>query len=77
MRGGGGLHKRTYGKGRGKEILSVARTADLIVVVLDTLNPQHLDIILKELNNIGIRPNQTHGEQHPAKKVMHQENLTF
>lgn len=47
------------GKGRGKEILSVARTADLIVVVLDTLNPQHLDVILKELNNIGIRPNQT------------------
>ena len=29
------------GKGRGKEILSVARTADLILVVLDTLNPQH------------------------------------
>ena len=37
------------GKGRGKEILSVARTADLILVVLDTLNPQHLDVILKEL----------------------------
>lgn len=46
------------GKGRGKEILSVARTADLIVVVLDTLNPQHLEIILKELHDIGIRPNQ-------------------
>ena len=27
------------GKGRGKEILSVARTADLILIVLDTLNP--------------------------------------
>ncbi|MDL2246444.1 GTP-binding protein [Methanobrevibacter sp. OttesenSCG-928-K11] len=46
------------GKGRGKEILSVARTADLIIVVLDTLNPQHLDVILKELRNIGIRPNE-------------------
>ena len=47
------------GKGRGKEILSVARTADLIIVVLDTLNPQHLHVILKELNNVGVRPNQT------------------
>ena len=46
------------GKGRGKEILSVARTADLILIVLDTLNPQHLDVILKELRNIGIRPNE-------------------
>jgi small GTP-binding protein len=46
------------GKGRGKEILSVARTADLIIIVLDTLNPQHLDVILKELRNIGIRPNE-------------------
>ena len=35
------------GKGRGREILSVARTAELIVVVLDVLNPQHLDVILK------------------------------
>ena len=46
------------GKGRGKEILSVARTADLILIVLDTLNPQHLDVIIKELRNIGIRPNE-------------------
>ncbi|MEE3491297.1 MAG: GTPase, partial [Methanobrevibacter sp.] len=46
------------GKGRGKEILSVARTADLILVVLDTLNPQHLKVILEELRNIGIRPNE-------------------
>lgn len=46
------------GKGRGREILSVARTADLIIVVLDTLNPQHINIIQKELRNIGIRPNE-------------------
>lgn len=47
------------GKGRGKEILSVARTADLIVIVLDTLNPQHLDVILRELHNVGVRPNES------------------
>jgi ribosome-interacting GTPase 1 len=47
------------GKGRGKEILSVARTADLILVVLDVFNPQHLDVILNEIRDIGIRPNET------------------
>ena len=46
------------GKGRGKEMLSVARDADLIIVVLDVLNPQHLKIILHELHDIGVRPNQ-------------------
>ena len=45
-------------KGRGREILSVARRADLIVIVLDVFNPQHLDVIVKELRNIGIRPNE-------------------
>lgn len=47
------------GKGRGREILSVARNADLIVIVLDVFNPQHLSIIIEELRNIGIRPNET------------------
>lgn len=46
------------GKGRGREILSVARAADLIVIVLDVFNPQHLDIIINELRNVGIRPNE-------------------
>ena len=56
---GGIITGASSGKGRGKEILSVARTADLIIVVLDTLNPQHLNVILKELDNVGVRPNQT------------------
>ncbi|NYB51619.1 MAG: GTP-binding protein [Methanobacteriaceae archaeon] len=46
------------GKGRGREILSVARNADLIVMVLDVFNPQHQELIMDELLNIGIRPNQ-------------------
>jgi small GTP-binding protein len=47
------------GRGRGKEILSVSRNADLIVVVLDVFNPQHLQVITEELRNIGIRPNES------------------
>ncbi|WP_296849467.1 GTPase, partial [uncultured Methanobrevibacter sp.] len=58
------------GKGRGKEILSVARTADLILVVLDTLNPQHLKVILNELRNIGIRPNE-----HPPDVTVNRKKL--
>jgi small GTP-binding protein len=47
------------GKGRGKEILSVSRNADLILVILDVFNPQHLQVIMEELRNIGIRPNES------------------
>lgn len=47
------------GRGRGREILSVSRNADLIVVVLDVFNPQHLPVIMEELRNIGIRPNES------------------
>lgn len=46
------------GKGRGREILSVARNADLIVMVLDVFNPHHQELIMDELINIGIRPNR-------------------
>ncbi|MBS1267193.1 MAG: GTPase Obg [Candidatus Woesearchaeota archaeon] len=45
------------GKGRGREIFSVLRIADLIVIVLDGTKPEHLDIIKKEMYNIGIRAN--------------------
>ena len=58
------------GKGRGKEILSVARTADLILVVLDTFNPQHLNVIIKELRAIGIRPNE-----HPPDVTVKRKKL--
>jgi len=50
------------GKGRGREILSAARNADLILIILDVFNPQHFDIIMEELRNIGIRPNETRSD---------------
>jgi small GTP-binding protein len=43
------------GKGLGKKVLSIARTADLILIVLDVFHPQHLALIKKELFGIGIR----------------------
>ena len=47
------------GTGRGREILSAARNADLILMVLDVFNPQHMNVIINELRNIGIRPNES------------------
>ncbi len=43
------------GKGRGKAVLSVIRNADLIMILIDANRPEHLDIILKELYQAGIR----------------------
>lgn len=64
------------GKGRGKEILSVSRNADLIVVVLDVFNPQHMQVILDELSNIGIRPNESVPDVTVKKRKMGGINLS-
>ena len=46
------------GKGLGKRILSVARSADLVLLMLDVFQPYHEDVLVNELKNIGIRLNQ-------------------
>jgi ribosome-interacting GTPase 1 len=46
------------GKGLGKRILSVARTADLVLLMLDVFQPYHENVLVTELGNIGIRLNQ-------------------
>ena len=46
------------GKGLGRRILSVARSADIVLLVLDVFQPYHEDVLVKELGNIGIRLNQ-------------------
>jgi len=46
------------GKGLGKRILSVARSADLVLLILDVFQPYHEDVLIDELGNIGIRLNR-------------------
>ena len=46
------------GKGLGKRILSVARSADLVLLLLDVFQPYHEDVLVNELKNLGIRLNQ-------------------
>ncbi len=47
------------GKGRGRQVIAVARTADLIFMVLDaTKQDVHKDLLERELESVGIRLNQ-------------------
>lgn len=48
----------SIGKGRGREVLSIVRNADLILILLDATNIKHLPAIEKELYEVGIRLNQ-------------------
>ena len=46
------------GKGLGKRVLSAARSADLLLVMLDVFNPDAREILLDEVRAIGIRPDE-------------------
>jgi len=43
------------GRGFGKRVLSVARGADLVLIVLDVFQPHHLGVLKKELAEAGVR----------------------
>ena len=45
------------GTGRGKRVLSVAKNADLILLILDVFQPDQISVLIKELYEIGIRLN--------------------
>jgi len=48
------------GKGRGRQVIAVARTCNLILIVLDALKPlKHKQIIENELEGFGIRLNKS------------------
>ena len=45
------------GKGRGREVIAAARSADVILLVCDVFNPK-MDVLFRELYNAAIRLNQ-------------------
>ena len=53
------------GKGRGKEVLAVIRSTDLIVFLLEVSSPEHYEVLLKEIYDSNIRINQ----QKPDVKI--------
>ncbi len=46
------------GKGRGKEVIGVVRSADMIVVLVDVFNSSHVDVLMREFYDAGIRINK-------------------
>lgn len=60
------------GKGRGREVIAVSRSADLIMMVLDGAreqNNQHRDILTRELESMGIRLNRKPPDVYFKKKA--------
>ena len=53
----GMIKDASKGRGRGREIISVARTVDLIVMLVDVFHPEQLDVLIRELHDAGIRLN--------------------
>lgn len=43
------------GKGFGKRVISVARGADLVLLILDVFSPQHVNLLKRELGEAGIK----------------------
>ncbi len=56
------------GRGRGKEVLGVIRSADLILILVDALKPQQRDLLLQEVFDSGIRLNKEKPEVKLARK---------
>lgn len=57
------------GRGRGKEVLNMLRTADLILILVEVLYPEHYQATLNEIYETGIRVN----EKRPDIKITKKE----
>ena len=57
------------GKGRGREVLSVARGADLLVIMTDKERPERIGKMIDELEGAGIRINQKRADVIVEKKA--------
>lgn len=53
------LEGAAAGRGRGKEVLAVARTSDLVMIMTDLHRLEHVEILKKELYDAGVRLNKT------------------
>lgn len=61
----------SMGKGRGREVLSVVRVADLLFLMASAENPQTFKIMEKELEMAGVKI----GQEKPALKILSKIDL--
>ncbi|MFO8016337.1 MAG: GTP-binding protein [Candidatus Woesearchaeota archaeon] len=54
----GVVHGAASGRGRGREVLAVMRTADLALLLIDVNHPGHLKVLRKEIHDAGLRLDQ-------------------
>ncbi len=57
------------GKGRGREVLATIRNADLVLILVDALHPEHLPVIKREIVETGVRINQRKPDVKIVKKA--------
>ncbi len=51
------LQGAALGKGRGREVLSVVRSSDMVIFLVDISHPEHYPVIQKEVYDAGLRVN--------------------
>ncbi len=56
------------GRGRGREVLACAQSADLVIILLDVFDPGHLDVVKNEIYETGLRLNQKFPDVKISKK---------
>ena len=56
------------GTGRGKEVMAVIRSADLIIIIIDGLKPEQYDVIQKEVYDTNVRLDQKKPDVKITKK---------
>ncbi len=56
------------GRGRGREVLACAQSADLVVILLDVFHPEHMEVVKNEIYETGLRINQRHPQVKISRK---------
>ncbi|MEK6892138.1 MAG: GTP-binding protein [Nanoarchaeota archaeon] len=46
------------GRGRGREVLACAQSADMVLIIVDVFSPEHLEVVKQEIYDTGLRLNQ-------------------
>lgn len=57
------------GRGRGREVLACAQSADLVIILLDVFHPEHLEVVKREIFETGLRINQKPPQVKISKKA--------